>query len=185
MDGRRPVIERLSPTGFRPGAGEVAKCDPRAVGKVARTVHTSRCYDEDDGWLGLALPKLQERYAPVPATLILDVVWALWHLPLLATGPTTLHGLAAFVDIAPSIGVRILNIVGVAFILTWIYNETGSVLLAILAHTGFNTANSTLVPLPLDVIRAEDSPTTIVITAVAIWVIVAVLFVPTRGQFGY
>lgn len=141
--------------------------------------------NEEPGWRGLALPKLQERYAPVPATLILGVVWALWHLPLLATGPTPFHGLAEFVDLAPSIGVRILNIVGIAFILTWIYNETGSVLLAILAHTGFNTANSTLVPLPLDVISAGDSTTILVVTTVAIWVVVAVLFVATRGQFGY
>jgi len=141
--------------------------------------------NEEPGWRGLALPKLQEEYAPVPATLILGVVWALWHLPLLATGPTTFHGLAAFVDLAPSIGVRILNIVGIAFILTWIYNGTGSVLLAILAHAGFNTANSTLVPLPLDVISAGDSTTILVVTTVAIWVIVAVLFVTTRGQFGY
>lgn len=113
------------------------------------------------------------------------MVWTLWHLPLLATGPTTFHGLAEFVAIAPSIGVRILNIVGIAFVLTWIYNATGSVLLAILAHAGFNTANSTLVPLPLDVISAGDSTTILVVTTVAVWVIVAVLFVATRGQFGY
>ncbi|MFC7096400.1 CPBP family intramembrane glutamic endopeptidase [Halobaculum marinum] len=141
--------------------------------------------NEEPGWRGLALPKLQEQYAPVSATLILGVVWALWHLPLLATGPTTFHGLAEFVDVAPSVGVRILNIVGVAFILTWIYNETGSVLLAILAHTGFNTANSTLVPLPIDVISAGDSTTILVVTTIALWTVVAVLFVITRGQFGY
>ena len=52
------------------------------------------------------------RYAPILVTLVLGVVWAFWHLPLLATGLTTLHGLAEFVDIAPSIGIRILNIVG-------------------------------------------------------------------------
>jgi membrane protease YdiL (CAAX protease family) len=141
--------------------------------------------NEEPGWRGLALPRLQERYAPVPATLVLGVVWALWHLPLLATGPTTFHGLAEFVALAPSVGIRILNIVGIAFILTWIYNETGSVLLAILAHTGFNTANSTLVPLPLDVISTGDSTTILVVTTVAVWGIVAVLFVATRGQFGY
>ena len=141
--------------------------------------------NEEPGWRGFALPKLQERYAPVPATLLLGVVWALWHLPLLATGPTAFHGLASFVDFAPSVAVRILNIVGVAFILTWIYNETGSVLLAILAHTGFNTANSTLVPLPLDVISAGDSTTILVVTTIAIWVVVAVLLFGTRGKLGF
>ena len=141
--------------------------------------------NEEPGWRGLALPKLQERYAPVSATLILGVVWALWHLPLLAAGPTEFHGLASFVELAPTTGVRILNIVGVAFVLTWIYNETGSVLLAIIAHTGFNTANSTLVPLPLETISAGDSTTILVVTTVVLWVVVAVLFIATRGQFGY
>ena len=141
--------------------------------------------NEEPGWRGLALPKLQEQYTPVSATLILGVVWALWHLPLLATGTTEFHGLASFVELAPTTGVRILNIVGVAFVLTWIYNATGSVLLAILAHTGFNTANSTLVPLPLETISAGDSTTILVVTTVVLWVIVAVLFVATRGQFGY
>ncbi|MDS0222276.1 CPBP family intramembrane metalloprotease [Haloarcula sp. S1AR25-5A] len=141
--------------------------------------------NEEPGWRGLALPKLQERSAPVPATLILGVVWAFWHLPLLATGPTTFHGLASFVEVAPTTTVRILNIVGVAFILTWVYNGTGSVLLAILAHTGFNTANNTLVPLPLDIISAGDSTTILVVTTVAIWVVVAVLLVVTHGRLGY
>jgi membrane protease YdiL (CAAX protease family) len=141
--------------------------------------------NEEPGWRGLALPKLQEQYAPVPATLILGVVWALWHLPLLATGPTEFHGLASFVELAPTTAVRILNIVGVAFVLTWIYNATGSVLLAILAHTGFNTANSTLVPLPLEVISAGDSTTILLVTTVVLWVVVAVLLVGTRGRLGY
>ncbi|MFC6726852.1 CPBP family intramembrane glutamic endopeptidase, partial [Halobium palmae] len=141
--------------------------------------------NEEPGWRGLALPKLQELYAPVPATLALGVVWAFWHLPLLATGTAEFHGLATFVEIAPTTAVRVLNIVGVAFVLTWIYNATGSVLLAVLMHTGFNTANSTLVPLPLEVVGAGDSTTILVVTTVTVWVVVAVLLVTTRGRLGY
>ena len=141
--------------------------------------------NEEPGWRGLALPKLEERYTPVSATLVVGVVWALWHLPLLATGTTELHGLASFVELVPTTAVRILNIVGVAFVLTWIYNATGSVLLAIIAHTGFNTANSTLVPLPLETVSAGDSTTVLVVTTVVLWVVVAVLLVGTRGRLGY
>ena len=113
------------------------------------------------------------------------MIHAQWHLALLATGTTEFHGLASFVELAPTTGVRIVNIVGVAFVLTWIYNATGSVLLAIIAHTGFNTANSTLVPLPLETISTGDSTTILVVTTVVLWVVVAVLFAATRGQFGY
>jgi uncharacterized protein len=38
--------------------------------------------NEEPGWRGFALPRLQERYGPVGATLILASLWAEWHLPL-------------------------------------------------------------------------------------------------------
>ncbi|MFX0060450.1 MAG: type II CAAX prenyl endopeptidase Rce1 family protein, partial [Candidatus Heimdallarchaeota archaeon] len=36
---------------------------------------------EEIGWRGYALPKLQEKYNPLIATLILTIGWAFWHFP--------------------------------------------------------------------------------------------------------
>jgi membrane protease YdiL (CAAX protease family) len=85
---------------------------------------------EEAGWRGYALPRLQARFSPLTASIILGPIWALWHGPLLIgmlqeAGPWRML-------------VRILMI-GVAF--TWLYNRTGGSLLAVmLLHAAWNTA---------------------------------------------
>ncbi|TVQ23068.1 MAG: CPBP family intramembrane metalloprotease [Leptolyngbya sp. DLM2.Bin15] len=34
-------------------------------------------------WRGFALPHLQKRYNALSATLIMGLLWSLWHLPLI------------------------------------------------------------------------------------------------------
>jgi membrane protease YdiL (CAAX protease family) len=36
---------------------------------------------EEGGWRGFALPRLERLHGPLVGTLILGVLWALWHLP--------------------------------------------------------------------------------------------------------
>ena len=36
----------------------------------------------EPGWRGFALPRLEQRSAPLVGTLLLGVLWGLWHLPL-------------------------------------------------------------------------------------------------------
>ncbi|GAB6862863.1 CPBP family intramembrane glutamic endopeptidase [Haloplanus litoreus] len=141
--------------------------------------------NEEPGWRGFALPRLEERYAPVPATLILGVVWAFWHLPQLVADPNAVYSFAWLVEEIPGIILRVINIVGFAFLLTWIYNRTESVLLALLLHAGINTANSTLVPLPIEAITGESFMTVLIAVDIAVWLVAIVLIVATRGQLGY
>ena len=114
---------------------------------------------EEPGWRGFALPRLQQRHAPLVATLILGLGWGIWHVPL--------YGPAGFV--VPLV---------LAFYYTWLYNKTRSVLLCVLLHASFTAAQDHL-------LLTADSPlvdagllSTYVVGAGA-------LIALTRGRLGY
>jgi uncharacterized protein len=89
---------------------------------------------EEFGWRGLALPLLQGRWNALTASVLLGLVWGVWHLPLMvATGDPPVPYL--------------LLIVPHTVLMTWVVNSTrGSMLLAMLFHAGLATALTTLYP---------------------------------------
>jgi membrane protease YdiL (CAAX protease family) len=93
---------------------------------------------EEFGWRGYFLPKLQEKYSALVASLILGLVWGLWHFPasLIGTG----------VPLEMPFFVFMIWVFLATLVMTWVYNNTGSVLLAILMHF---MANATFNYLPL------------------------------------
>lgn len=84
---------------------------------------------EEIGWRGFALPRLQKRHNALHATLIVGILWGLWHLPLVfLAGPMSEYPFLWFISIAAD-----------AFMYTWIYNSTkGSILLVALFHGSGN-----------------------------------------------
>ncbi len=88
---------------------------------------------EEVGWRGFALPHLQKRYNALLATLIVGIMWGLWHLPLFFWADNPMSGY-------PFLPWFIGTVAG-AFVYTWLYNSTGgSILLVALFHVVLNTA---------------------------------------------
>ncbi|HSL45404.1 MAG TPA: CPBP family intramembrane glutamic endopeptidase [Anaerolineales bacterium] len=82
---------------------------------------------EEFGWRGLALPLLQRRFAPFWASLILGVVWALWHAPAFLMSGTP--------QSAWSFGPFFVGLIAITVIMTPLFNASrGSLLIAILYH---------------------------------------------------
>lgn len=88
---------------------------------------------EEIGWTGFALPALQTRFRPLVAGLILGLLWAIWHgmADFVGTGatPTTQWALNYLAFCVPLVAYRLL--------MTWVYNHTGSVLLAQWMHAWY------------------------------------------------
>ncbi|WP_454083356.1 CPBP family glutamic-type intramembrane protease [Georgenia sp. Marseille-Q6866] len=102
---------------------------------------------EEPGWRGFALPRMQERMGALRASLVLGVLWGLWHLPVFVFVPgyhsagTGVASVAATVLVFTAVGA-----VGQSLLLTWLFNHTGgSVFFAVLAHASLN-AGSGFVP---------------------------------------
>lgn len=92
-------------------------------------------FGEEAGWRGFALPRLIERHGFWSGSLVLGVVWCVWHYPKLLGSPY----LGPLSETLPLIGLFSLQILFANFIICWIYVQSGrSVLAATLFHTSFN-----------------------------------------------
>lgn len=92
-------------------------------------------WGEEIGWRGFALPNLQIQFHPILASVILGILWGLWHLPW--------FWIKGSVQQSMSVQFFILATVGYSILYTWIYNGTrGSLLMMCLLHAANNTTVS-------------------------------------------
>ncbi len=94
-------------------------------------------FSEEPGWRGFALPRLQAKFNPLVASLILGVLWAVWHAPLKFGGIDS----ASLIDTL----VEWVLIVLVNILFTRLFNRTrGSLLVTALFHPAMNTTGNFL-----------------------------------------
>lgn len=101
---------------------------------------------EEIGWRGFALDRLLSRHNDLVSSLILGVVWALWHVPLWFMLGTS-QGFMPF-------GAFLMMIVSLSVILTWVYVGSGrSMFLAMWTH---GVANAYMAIFPVLILAAGD-----------------------------
>jgi membrane protease YdiL (CAAX protease family) len=127
-------------------------------------------FGEEYGWRGYALPRLQQRYIALAASLILGLVHGFWHFPGFLIGQGTPEEMPFYVFM--------LWVFALTILITWVYNNTRSVLMAILMHSA---ANVTFAYLPLTPSAAGGIPTFWLFLGL-LWlvtVVVIIVFGPT------
>ena len=98
---------------------------------------------EEFGWRGYALDKLQSKYTALTSSLLLGFIWAMWHMPLnFTSGIGDQYSLV----ISTVIG-SIISLMLISIFFTWIYNNTGKSILAVmLFHASMNLSTFKLFP---------------------------------------
>jgi len=132
---------------------------------------------EEIGWLGFLQARLQDGYGPWKACLLVEIPFALWHLPgLLGDTGGQLSLALVFLGI-----LAIFQLFG-RFVMIWLYNNTNrSVLLVGMFHATYNTTINTyageFIPVPAE-------PWFFIVSGVvAVAAVLVVVF--TRGRLSY
>lgn len=81
---------------------------------------------EEAGWRCILQPELEKKYPFTIATIIVSMIWWLWHLPLFY-----IQGVGQYGQDYLAFGI---NVLGISFALASIRKNTGSVWLCVLFH---------------------------------------------------
>jgi membrane protease YdiL (CAAX protease family) len=89
---------------------------------------------EEVGWRGYALDRIQAHFSAFVSSVLLGLFWACWHIPLWFMDGTS--------QSSTPFGAFLLVCISLSILLTWIYNNTGrNMVAAILTHGMVNAAH--------------------------------------------
>lgn len=98
--------------------------------------------NEETGWRGYALPGMRSSMPAFRASLLLGVLWGLWHIPLYFVPGTGQYDMiqsgGSFIFLFTAF---VVWAIGLSVIFTWLSEQTGgSLLIVILFHAAIDTA---------------------------------------------
>lgn len=131
---------------------------------------------EELGWRGYALPRLANHVGFGAASVLIGVIWALWHVPLFFLQGSGSDG--------QSFPIYLLHVTALSVAMSWLYWKTrGSLLLVMLMHASVNNTTG-IVPAALpNAVGAMSFDGSLVawLTVGLAWVVAVVLLSRMRG----
>jgi len=129
---------------------------------------------EELGWTGFAVPRLRLRYGGLTTGLIVGLLWGAWHFPLFS-GSVSSSG-----ALPPALYLSVLLfsfLPAYRVLMVWVYDRTGSLLVAMLMHAPLAASQMILIP---PAITGVQVVTYDLVFAAALWVFVAAVAVAQR-----
>ena len=93
---------------------------------------------EEFGWRGYAQEPLQEKIGVIPASLVIGLIWGIWHLPLwfMSGDLHSAYSFLAFVMMTTSISIMY----------AWLFNSSGKKLIVVMFFHAMNNTAAPLLP---------------------------------------
>ncbi len=133
---------------------------------------------EELGWTGFAVPTLRRRYSALATGLIVGVLWGLWHVLIAVWASSGLAGEASLAGfVAGFLAFYFVALPAYRVLMVWLYDETTSLLLAMLMHAVFSASTLVLQP-----VSTDGQFTWNVLLGAALWIIAAVVAKVKRGE---
>jgi len=132
------------------------------------------CFEEL-GWTGFAVPRLRGRYGVLTTGLIAGGLWGAWHLLVVVWGIGSSAGTLPLALFVPLDLFSFLPAYRV--LMVWLYDRTGSLLVAMLMHASLTASMLILGPLA---ISGGTLLTYELVFAAALWAVVAAVAVTGR-----
>ena len=130
---------------------------------------------EEIGWMGYAFPKMRSESNGLAPSILLGLLWALWHLPVINyLGTAVPHGaywLPFFLAFS-------LAMTAMRVLIAWIYTNTNSVLLAQLMHV---SSTGSLVIFSAACVTAAQEAMWYALYGTVLWIAVGIV-VKTFGR---
>lgn len=134
------LVMRLESPAFVPAP--FTSASPAMVIGAALVVGLGAGFFEELGWTGYATPRLLERRFLVRAGLELGILWMTWHVLADVWGGLDIYGGLYVLHL----GLWFVALVSYRVFMTWIYAQTGSVLVGALMHASFTGSQALLGP---------------------------------------
>ena len=131
---------------------------------------------EEVGWTGFAAPRLLQRQRLFLAGLWLGLVWALWHMLVDFRQNSSAMGALWLLEFAV---LYIGALTAYRVLMTWVYANTQSLLLAVLMHASYTGWLLTLYPAT----SLEQGLIWQTGFALALWIVVAVVMAGRAGRW--
>lgn len=131
---------------------------------------------EELGWTGFAIPRLRQRYGVLATGLIVGILWAVWHLIVTYWASGTVSG---SLSLASYLLDPFLFLVAYRVLMVWVYDRTGSLLVAMLMHASLTATTRIISPISL---AGGPLITSDLIWSTAVWLIIATIAATNVGK---